>query len=121
MLKLLPADVPGSVWFDRIDTPVEGRRHGGGTRVLQAMLADADGEGVTIFAQVASEHGEHDMTALELFRWYERYGFRQIEGRLLGSIVRHPAIEAFASNISARGDVARCCTPGHAALPNNDY
>ena len=78
-------------WWIDVSTPRECRGRGIASRLLDCALADADTEGVTLYGQVARMDAE-GLTGLQLFEWYQRKGYVQVEGMLLGFITRNPSL-----------------------------
>jgi N-acetylglutamate synthase-like GNAT family acetyltransferase len=64
-----------------VEVAVNLRGRGNGTRLLKLVLADADKEGVTLVLSVGSDDSPLSLSNLQLADWYERHGFRVIDGK----------------------------------------
>ena len=65
---------PGEYLITRIKVPVNHLRKGVGTKLLRAILANADANNCTLVLAVAPYYG-YGMTIKQLCSWYIKYGF----------------------------------------------
>lgn len=71
--------VPGTMTITRINVPLGHRGKGLGSKILKAILDDADASGVSLSLEVLPSGG---LNYDELVSWYERHGFQWHKSRM---------------------------------------
>ncbi len=82
VLDLIPAlgvdgTKPNGLLISRINVPVMHRRRGYGQEMLDACMADADKNKITLYLWI---NASGDMSYQQLAAWYNRYGFTESDG-----------------------------------------
>src|SRR5947209_8544155 len=82
----------------RLICPSTKRHLGGATRVMRAVLVDADDSGFTLYLTALASGLDTDPDDAALIAWYERHGFRLLNAeRSKHMMVRPPREEAKAA------------------------
>ena len=85
----LPVDIRDGVReLTKLHTPIEHRKNGDATQLLQQVCDEADTQGIVLLLH-CEPFGEPDLAASQLEAWYEKFGFMviQAEPKLMARMV----------------------------------